>query len=80
MVESLVLIERERADIEHLREDLKSLSLGNAKQLVIGSMPSLGVILHVAANTSTDLGNALVKIAEVPGVTGVLPLMIRTQP
>jgi hypothetical protein len=49
------------------------------KQLVIGSMPDLGVILHVAANNTADFANALIKFAQVSGVTGVLTLMLRTR-
>jgi hypothetical protein len=73
------LIEEQHADMETLRDDLRSLSLANAKQLVIGSMPDLGVILHVDANTTADFVNALIKFAQVSGVTGVLTLMLRTR-
>jgi hypothetical protein len=74
MIESLILIEEQNVNTETLR----SLSLANAKQLVIGSKPGMGVILHVAANSLADLGKAILKFAEAPGVRGVITLMIRT--
>src|SRR5215510_4138172 len=43
MIESLVLIETANADEEALR----SMSLSNAKQLVLGRVPSMGTVLHV---------------------------------
>lgn len=75
MIESWVLIEEQNVDIEKLR----SVSLMNAKHLVIGSVPGSGVILHVAANSPADAGNALLAFAQVPRVTGVLTLALRTR-
>ncbi|HET8674407.1 MAG TPA: hypothetical protein VFO63_01365 [Blastocatellia bacterium] len=72
MIESLVLIEGKSVKEEALR-----ISLSNAKQIVIGSAPGFGVILHVAATSLDDLGNALLDFAKVPGVSGVLTLTIR---
>ena len=72
MIESLVLIEGKSVKEEALR-----ISLGNAKQIVIGSAPGFGVILHVAATSLDDFGNALLDFAKVPGVSGVLTLTIR---
>ena len=72
MIESLVLIEGKSVKEEALR-----ISLSNAKQMVIGSAPGFGVILHVAATSLDDLGNALLDFAKVPGVSGVLTLTIR---
>ncbi len=57
MIESVVLIEGQNVNPETL-----GISLGNAKQLVIGRAGAIGVILHVAANPA-DLGNALVEFA-----------------
>jgi hypothetical protein len=74
MVESLILIEEQNVN----KETLRSLSLMNAKQLVIGSGPGFGIILHVAANSPADLGNALLEFAQVPGVKRVLTLTLRT--
>ena len=74
MIESLVLIEG-----KNVKKETLSISLANAKQLVIGRVPGGGGwILHIAATTSSDLGKALPEFAQVPGVTGVLTLMIRT--
>lgn len=71
MIQGLILVEGQNVSEEDLM-----ISLGNAKQLVVGTSP-LGVILHVVANSAVDLGNALLKFAEVPGVTGVLTLVLR---
>ena len=73
MIESLVLIEGNKVKKETL-----GISLSNAKQLVVGRVPGNGWILHVAANSSADLGKALLKFAQVPGVTGVLTLTLQT--
>jgi hypothetical protein len=73
MISSLLLIETTNANEEALR----SISLSNAKQLVIGRVPSMGTVLHVAANSMDDLTNALQKFARVPGVKGVLTLAIQ---
>lgn len=73
MIESLVLIEGNRVS----EEVLAGISLMNAKQLVIGSTPGGDVVLHVAANASADLGNALLAFAAVPGVADVLTLAIQ---
>lgn len=74
MVESWVLIEEQNANMEKLR----SVSLMNAKHLVVGSVPG-SVILHVAANSTADVGAALLAFAQVPGVTSVLTLALRNQ-
>ena len=70
MVNSLILIEGKRVKKETL-----GISLSNAKQVVIGSYPGFGVILHVAANSTDDLGNALLAFTKVPHVTGVVTLV-----
>lgn len=57
MIESLILVEGQNISTEALR----SMSLGNAKQLVIGVIPpARGVILHVTA-TSSYLGMHFLK-------------------
>jgi hypothetical protein len=73
MVLSLVMIEGQNVSTEALR----SLSLGNAKQLVVGDASGFGTILHIAADSSADLGDALRAFAQVPGVTGVVTLALR---
>lgn len=75
MVESWVLIEEQNVD----KDKLKSVSLMNAKHLVVGSVPGSGVILHVAGNSAADIGNAVLEFAQLPGVTGVLTLALRTR-
>lgn len=75
MDESWVFIEEQNVD----REKLRSVSLMNAKHLVVGSVPGSGVILHVAAHSPADVGNALLEFAQVPGVRGVLTLTLRTR-
>ena len=74
MIEGVVLIEGSNVDPEALR-----ISLSNAKQLVIGRAGAIGVILHLAANSHADFGKALLDFAQVPGVTGVLTLVLRSQ-
>jgi hypothetical protein len=74
MMLSLVVIEGQHVS----EETLRSLSLGNAKQLVVGHAYGFGVLLHIAATTSADLDNALRDFAQVPGVTGVMTLALRT--
>ena len=64
MIESVVLIEGQNVNPETL-----GISLGNAKQLVIGRAGAIGVILHIAANSPADLGNALVVALRL-SVTG----------
>jgi hypothetical protein len=76
MIESLILIEGQ--DLSE--ETLGSVSLGNAKQLVVGSTPGSGVILHIAADSPAYLGTALLEFAQVPGVTKVLTLTLETSP
>ncbi len=75
MILSLVLIEGQSIS----REKLGSLSLGNAKQLVVGNAYGFGVILHIAADSPVDLSNALLEFAKVPGVTEVTLLATRSQ-
>ena len=54
------------------------MSLGNAKQVVVGNAYGFGVVLHLAADSPADLSNALRECAQVPGVTGVLTLALRS--
>lgn len=77
MVTSLVLVEGSDVKKESL-----TISLSNAKQIVIGKAPGAGFgwILHVAAVTLADLEKALLKFAKAPGATGVVTLMLRPKP
>lgn len=72
---SLVLIEGKNVS----EESLRSVSLSNALQLVVGDAYGFGVILHINATTSADLEKALLKFAQVPNVTGVLTLALRSE-
>lgn len=74
MLEAVVLVEG-----QNLTQEALWISLANAKQLVIGHAAQMGIILHVAATSPADLSNALLDFAKVPGVTGVLTLVLRTQ-
>lgn len=76
MVTGLILIEGQRLDEEAIR----AVSLHNAKHLVVGVAPNMGVVLDIGANSITDLGNAILTLAQVPNVTGVLPLALRSAP
>ena len=60
-----------------IKEDALKISLSNAKQLVIGTAPGFGVVLHVAANSPEDLGKALLKFASLAGVIGVVTLALQ---
>jgi hypothetical protein len=75
MIESLVSIESNSVD----QETLRSVSLSNAKQLVLGFASQFGIVVHIAANSPTDLSNALIEFAQIPGVTRVVTLSIKVQ-
>jgi len=75
MMLSLVLIEGQNVSVETLR----SVSLGNAKQLVVGNAYGFGVVLHIAADDTVYLNKAFLEFAKVPGVTGVTLLATRCQ-
>ena len=75
MIESLILVEGR--NVWDSIETLRGLSLANAKQVVVGYVPDVGVVLHVAASTPADLGAALLEFAQVPNVAQVLTLMVR---
>lgn len=74
MIEGWVLIEEHNLN----QAALSSLSLMNAKHLVVGSVPGSGVMLHVAASSAADLGSALLEFAQLPGVKRVLTLALQT--
>ena len=71
-IQSLVLIEGNGVTKASL-----GISLSNALQVVIGRVPAMGWVVHVAATSNADLGKALLKFAQVPNVTGVVTLMLR---
>ncbi|WP_410982461.1 hypothetical protein [Bacillus cereus] len=73
MIESLILVEGRNVN----KETLKSIFLGNAKQLVIGTTPANDIILHVNASSSADFGDALLEFSQIQGVTKVLTLTLK---
>src|SRR5512145_2749688 len=74
MIESILLVESNNLQQERLRSE----SLMNAKQLVLGRLGSNGTVLHVAATTQADLQKAILDFAGISGVTGVLTLAVRS--
>lgn len=72
MISSLILV----AGSNLKKADL-NISLSNAKQIVVGSTPQFGWILHVAANTIADLGKAIQAFAKISGVIAVTTLAIQ---
>lgn len=74
MISSVVLVEG-----TDLKKAALTFSLANALQVVMGRVPGSGDwLIHIAATTLADLEKALLKYAKVPGVTGVVTLLIRT--
>jgi hypothetical protein len=74
MIESLILVEG-----RGLKKETLGISLMNAKQVVIGYVPSFGMILHLAANSAADLNKAKLDISAIPGVTNLTTLTIHSQ-
>lgn len=74
MIESYLLVEG-RVD----KEMLRSLSLSNAKQLVVGHVAGTETILHLAATSHKDLSNAIREIGQLEGVKSVTTLTLRTR-
>lgn len=72
IVYGLILIEGKNVEERDL-----NINLSNAKPKIVGRIPTLGIILHLAANSAEDYNKAFVDYATIPNVTGVLPLMIR---
>lgn len=73
MIESIILIEG-----EGIKEENLNISLMNAKHLVKGNVPRLGMILHLAAESPDDLRNALIEFAKISDVKGVVTMILRT--
>jgi hypothetical protein len=75
MIESLVSINGSGVDLDTLR----GTSLSNAKQIVLGFASQFGIVVHIAATSPTDLSNALIAFAQIPGVTRVSTISIEIQ-
>jgi hypothetical protein len=76
MIDSLLLVQG-----TDVKKEALTISLSNAKQIVIGRVPhgiGSGWMLHVAATTLADLDKAVLKFAKAAGVTSVAILLIRT--
>lgn len=68
-----LLIETSGSDVQ---EQLRSTSLANALQIVVGSVAN-EVIVHVQSTTLEDLNTVLGVFASIGGVTSVSTLRVR---
>jgi hypothetical protein len=59
-----------------LKQDDFKMSLASAKQIVVGQVASLGVIVHLAANSYEYREKALLKFSQVEGVKDILTLTL----
>lgn len=73
MTTSILLIETS-ADFN---ADSLNISLGNAKNIVIGRAPEFGYLVHLAATSTEDLNQALQDFAQIRGVVRVTQLAIQ---
>lgn len=72
---SLILLE----DPNLKKDAVETVSLSNAKHLVVGTVPPdlcSGVVVHVAANTADDLNKALLEFAQQLNIKRISSLMI----
>jgi hypothetical protein len=60
-------------------EKLRTLSLQNTLQLVIGDAYGFGFLLHLNATTVEDLNRAISDFAQVENVSAVTVLALRSQ-
>lgn len=72
VVDGLLLIEGKNVEEKDL-----NINLTNAKTKIVGRVHTLGIILHLAANSAEDYNEAFLDYATIPNVTGVLPLMVK---
>jgi hypothetical protein len=75
MIESLILIEAKSS----LPDEALRISLGNALQIVVGSVAGFGTILHIAADSADYLNKAIGDFSKIENVTSVITLIIRQQ-
>jgi hypothetical protein len=73
MIWALVLFNLDGSDTEDTTERIRSTSLGNAKQLILGTSWEIQdeVLVDLAASSGKDLNVALAAFAEIPGVKSV---------
>ena len=53
-----------------------NISLTSAKQIVVGRSPGFGFVVHVAANSPSDLQKAILKFGGILNVTAVTILRL----
>ena len=70
---SLILIEG-----KNLKDENLMISLGSAKQLIVGRDLTFGVVLSLAAESPEFLREALIDFSKIPEVTGVILMATRT--
>jgi hypothetical protein len=63
-----------------LTDEMLFISLQNAKQIIVGGIPSGIKILHLAANSSKDLCNAVLEFDNIAEVTVLTALRMRPTP
>ena len=71
--ENLILIQG-----NNLKNEDLMISFMCAKQIIVGSAPSFGIILHLAAESPEYLREALVDLSKIPNVTGLILMATRT--
>jgi hypothetical protein len=72
MLEALLLVKANGT----AREKLGSVSLANAKQLIIGRFVEDGAVVHLASDTNANLQRAIGEFAGLAGVTSVYTLAV----
>ncbi|HVG36019.1 MAG TPA: hypothetical protein VM911_23400 [Pyrinomonadaceae bacterium] len=60
-----------------LKQDDFKMSLGSAKQIVVGAVAGLGVIVHLAAMSYEYREKALLKFSQVAGVKEIVTLTLK---
>jgi hypothetical protein len=60
-----------------LKQDNFKMSLSSAKQIVVGAVAGLGVIVHLSANSYEYREKALLKFSKVEGVKDILTLTLK---
>lgn len=79
MLASWLLIEIEDdVDLDGVTERVRSKSLSNAKQLVLGT-ESLEMMVHVRSMQLADLNAAVGEFGEIDGVKSVSTLHVRSE-
>ena len=77
MVNALALFKMDAWVTDEMKSEIRSTSLGNAKQVVCGSMRD-EIYVDIAATTVKDLNGALADLSQVEGVKNVT--LVRVAP